>query len=139
MNFTSYKKRGVNNLCTDRRKIVIHNQQLTKSANETIEYAAVKYRLINRTDYMCLKSRSHADCIKIFAKLDIPPNERSTIYGFITSNGRFVDRYEAKEIAIKSKQVDTNYQYDGLFSEYIKWTTNNYCERDIYEQEKPCV
>ena len=42
--------------------------------------------------------------------------------GFTTSAGRFVNRIEAKEIALKAKQIPATYKKDILFSEFIDWT-----------------
>lgn len=41
--------------------------------------------------------------------------------GFMTSEGRFVNRKEAKEIALAAHQISKTYPYYGLYSEHVDW------------------
>lgn len=48
----------------------------------------------------------HGDIIRLRATDPNPPSRRSGIQGFLTNTGRFVDRCEARDIAIACGQVD---------------------------------
>jgi hypothetical protein len=71
----------------------------------------------------------HPDCfvaIGAWAEL-LPPEERDRLkeqiagrnQGFVTSNGRFVDRAEATQIAILAGQVPPDFGPRDLFSEHL--------------------
>ena len=76
--------------------------------SETIKCAAVK-----RTDGIILAGRNHGFIIQHSPKGTCKKNSEQ---GFLTSEGRFVGRIEAGEIAFKTGQVK---KADLLFSEDI--------------------
>ena len=41
--------------------------------------------------------------------------------GFWTTKGRFVNRKEAKQIALNACQISSNYEKEELFSDYVRW------------------
>lgn len=91
---------------------------------EKIKCAAIKYKLNGESEEKYTTGQSHADCINCFSFMDIPARERdreSEIQGFMTDSGRFVCRQEAREIALISGQINKNYPYNELYSEYINW------------------
>ena len=65
----------------------------------------------------------HNDCISIVIALSLEnPTQIEIVQGFITNKNRFVDRYEAYEIAKREKQLHPKYEnFKGdeaiLFSE----------------------
>jgi hypothetical protein len=76
---------------------------MSRSSEETIERAAIYY---NGTTYSVPRpGRHHNVCHKMLAKG--LPNEALSLknQGFLTSTGRFVDRYEAARIARAAGQI----------------------------------
>lgn len=95
---------------------------------ETIEFAAIKYRLKNEMETKYVTGYTHADCIKWFSCYGIYTRYRDMnieMSGFMTDSGRFVDRTEAKQIALNAGQIDKNYTYSELYSEYLDWMVND--------------
>jgi len=61
--------------------------------------------------------KRHCDCFAV-ARAAGEHSPRHEVQGFVTDDGRFVDRKEAARIAIASKQiVATKFKDDELFSE----------------------
>lgn len=57
----------------------------------------------------------HCDIIRAYARATGNPLPAGSVQGFVTSDGRFVDRAEAAVIAFKAGQIDK--PKDELFSE----------------------
>jgi hypothetical protein len=71
---------------------------------------------INLNDNNCVVTcKRHADALVYLAKNGILGVNNLT-QGFITSQGRFVDRAEAKKIAIKAGQIAES-EFPQLYSE----------------------
>ena len=67
--------------------------------------AAIKFRLAD-SDYFCIMTnRRHADVLEQMYQLHISYDKASAVQGFITDTDRFVDRYEAKKIAVEAHQL----------------------------------
>lgn len=91
---------------------------------EKIQSAAIKYRRKNQKTYNYTFGKSHAQCIMEFLTLDLPVSKRDMNFeqqGFWTTENRFVNRFEAKEIALKAKQIPDTYDKGELYSEFINW------------------
>lgn len=80
---------------------------------------------INVTSGVVICGHRHPHCIYTFkaltGKRSVTPECGDYIQGFLTNKNRFVDRYEAKKIAIEQNQIINN-NIDinsGLFSEDI--------------------
>ena len=81
-----------------------------KNQNEHIICSAIRfieeYNNESRTRVIC--GRRHCDCYKTIGCLNETLynllTDENTEQGFMTSTGRFVDRYEAYEIAKREKQ-----------------------------------
>lgn len=91
---------------------------------EKIQSAAIKYKRKNQKTYSYAFGKSHAQCIMEFVSLNLPVSKRDMNFerqGFWTTENRFVDRFEAKEIALKAKQIPDTYDKGELYSEFINW------------------
>lgn len=66
-----------------------------------------------------VSGRRHHNCFMTTFRLDPTLKTRATkiIQGFITNTDRFVDRIEAGQIAIKSKQIKEITRSNQLYSE----------------------
>ena len=78
---------------------------------ETIQHAAVKI------DGVITTGKSHSECIR--QHFEAGRNPGSSGQGFVTSNGRFVNREEAAVIAYDANQIDSHRQGIGLISEML--------------------
>ena len=91
---------------------------------EKIVSACIKYKKKHHLFYDYVFGNTHAECIRRFADMDLSTSKRNMKkekQGFWTTNNRFVDRTEAKMIALNAGQISPNYDKDVLFSEYISW------------------
>lgn len=91
---------------------------------EKIQSAAIKYRIKGEHNFKYVSGCSHANCIEMFSYMDLYPNHRDMEVeeqGFFTTEGRFVNRRMAKDIALKASQIPVNYNKSDLYSEYIDW------------------
>ena len=91
---------------------------------EKIVCACIKYKKKHHLFYNYVFGNSHSECIRRFVELDLPVVKRNMDkekQGFWTTNNRFVERKEAKEIALKAGQISSNYNKDILYSEDISW------------------
>lgn len=90
---------------------------------ETIVSAAIRYKIIGDDDFQVITGNSHADCSLNLILIKNSDDHKRDIdreeQGFVTSTGRFVDRKEAKEVAMDSGQINVNYPHSELFSEFI--------------------
>lgn len=94
---------------------------------ETIKYAAVIAE-----NGLILFGKSHSDCFEKAHTLNIEMSSQAKHQGFLTSNGLFVDRYKAAEIAFDSGQID--HKINLLFSEDL-WSFKgkfDYLENEGY-------
>lgn len=85
--------------------------------SEQIKHAAVKSKC-----GMIFLGKSHSDCIKKMTNLNIKPSPKADDQGFVTSNGRYVNRVEAATIAVNSGQVE--HGKTVLFSEDL-WSESS--------------
>ena len=67
---------------------------------EEIRHAAVKAK-----NGMILLGKSHADCFRQGARIGLEMSSRALDQGFFTSEGRFVQRPMAAQIATSAQQV----------------------------------
>ena len=94
---------------------------------EKIKCAAIKYRLISEpeTDKI-VGGYDHAYCMDYFRLAEIYPNKRieaAEMEGFLTTSDRFVDRYEAYEIALKAGQINFEDENHILKSYNVNYAT----------------
>ena len=85
----------------------------------------IKHACIIRNDGIVEKAKSHPEIIK---RCPYGTCKAGSKQGFLTSTGRFVDRKEALQIAIKSGQIDKNLKtihHNELISENI-WADSGY-------------
>ena len=84
--------------------------------------AAVKfYDLDNDYAPVIIEARRHCDAYELAAKLTINYDRNNTIDGFITDTDEFVNRIEAKKIAVEANQliVPIEETYNELYSEDV--------------------
>lgn len=79
---------------------------------ETIKHACVIS--FNRKWFI---GKSHADCFHKAHHVKVPMSQKADDQGFITSEGRYVQRGEAAKIAIAAGQIDKDEKF--LFSEML--------------------
>jgi hypothetical protein len=91
----------------------------------------IAHACIRRLDGVIALGRSHCEIINSSPFGTCKTNNRAD-QGFVTSEGRFVSRLEAKEIAYKSGQIPlVHYKlinHVGLISENL-WSDNNFSYR----------
>jgi hypothetical protein len=85
--------------------------------SEEIRHAAVKTKC-----GMILLGKSHGDCFMQGDKTGLKMSSAADDQGFMTSEGRFVERPEAAQLALSAGQIST--QAFILFSEDL------WCEKD---------
>ena len=88
---------------------------------EKLIASAIKFYDKDSHNCIIMTGIRHASVLYDMYKLGIKYDKQKTIQGFITSENRFVDRYEAKQIAIKANQliVPEEETYSELFSEDV--------------------
>lgn len=93
---------------------------------EKIKSACIKYRLISDPDTdRFVTGYSHGSCIDWFSAADIYPPSRINEYevaGFMTTEGRFVDRIEAYKIAEAAGQLIKPNSLGSLHSYEVKYS-----------------
>lgn len=96
-----------------------------KIVSEAIHCAAIQYKLkSNPKEIQYVTGNTHADCIAAFSIMDILRRDRTPedeISGFMTTRGRFVDRFEALKIAKDNNQIPASYNKDRLYSEWCEY------------------
>ena len=100
---------------------------------EKIVCAAIRYKRKFHLFYQYVYGKTHADCITKFKELNIPSSKRNLKVeksGFWTTKGKFVDRVEAKQIALEAGQVSKNYNKDFLYSEFVMWYASTYATEE---------
>ena len=84
---------------------------------ETIVAAAVK---VDRTIYTLPRPARHPDILDYIAEIDVTLLQKPHYHceGFLTSENRFVNRYDAAQIARRAKQIiNPDYLNDILYTE----------------------
>ncbi len=83
--------------------------------------AAIKFYQEDTDSWITMTGIRHADILHNMYLLHIKHNKQKSIQGFITNYNEFVDRYEAKEIAVEANQliVPIEQTYNELFSEDV--------------------
>lgn len=89
---------------------------------ERIKSACIKYQLKSDqgTDRY-VEGASHADCISWFSAADLYIRDRvpeKEVQGFMTTEGRFIDRIEAYRIANEAGQLTHSRRDQVLYSEF---------------------
>ena len=89
---------------------------------ERIEAAAILFYRSEEDEYPFIyTARRHADIYQDLHYANIDYNRLYKVEGFMTDTFRFVDRFEAKEIAVKAAQliVPIEETYAALYSEDV--------------------
>lgn len=88
---------------------------------EYLVAAAIKFRMLDDLHDTVMTDTRHTNIFKKMYMLHIQYDKSSAIQGFWTSNSRFVDRYEAKAIAVAANQliVPAEETLAELFSEDV--------------------
>lgn len=83
-----------------------------------------KYLPINITSGIVVEGHRHADIIRtvlnLIDKRTVEFGEKAAgqhIQGFTTNTNRFVDRLEAKKIAVEANQIISEFTFNELYSE----------------------
>lgn len=93
----------------------------------------IKCAALRTEDGRIFEGRSHADCYQAMKDAGVPriPDARNCDQGFVTSEGEFVDRYRAAEVALEAGQ--TKKLESPLFSEDLTgdwpWKKEQPCKR----------
>ena len=96
--------------------------KLKKGTIMRLVASAIKFFTIDNPDYpIIFTGKRHSDIFEKMFKMGIKYNKTTAVQGFITDDNKFVDRIEAKKIAVENNQLivpieDTYFQ---LFSEDI--------------------
>ena len=87
---------------------------------EKVAMAAVRYKFNDDLDCIAFGKR-HSDIYQDLHKTYAGKMPLGLVEGFLTDSGRFVDRYEAKDIAVAANQliVPEEETYPALYSEDI--------------------
>ena len=88
--------------------------------DETVLCAAIWYRDGKKREHqprnivegVVVCGWRHANCFIILNELDVDYDKRKHTQGFLTSEGRFVNRYEAFALAKKANQIRTMIKND---------------------------
>ena len=92
---------------------------------EKIKAAAIKYKRLDNGKEDVVWGANHSMCISCFSIMDLYENMRDMNFeqqGFLTTEGRFVSRKEAYDIAEKAGQLEYKREDRILYSEFC-----NYC------------
>lgn len=83
--------------------------------------AAIKFRFSAALQDSIMIAVRHADIYEELHGLDVAYDESSVVEGFMTDTNEFVDRYEAKKIAVAANQliVPVEETYNALYSEDV--------------------
>lgn len=85
---------------------------------EKIICSAIKFQIIGSEYFHIMCGKRHADVFETMFHQKIEYDKKTHVQGFLTSTDRFVDRYEAAEIALAAKQI-TNSNIHILYSEDV--------------------
>jgi len=83
--------------------------------------AAIKFRQIENEEFEVWTGRRHAEIFDFMHSNGIKYDKTSAIQGFVTDTNEFVNRYEAKKIAVAANQliVPESSTHAELFSEDV--------------------
>ena len=84
--------------------------------------SAIKFYPIDSEEYpVVVCGKRHCNCFELMYNHQLNYNKQTHVQGFLTDENRFVDRYEAAEIAWYANQVlkesDT---YQKMWEDYVK-------------------
>ena len=88
---------------------------------ERLVAAAIQFKFADTDNMAVMMGKRHADVLFNMYLHNIKYDKKSSIQGFWTDSNRFVDRYEAKRIAVAAKQliVPEEQTFAELFSEDV--------------------
>lgn len=86
---------------------------------EQLICSAIKFRMINSEYFHIMCGKRHADIFETMFHLGIKYDKITHIQGFMTDNNRFIDRYEAYEIAKANGQLICEGDSRILYSEDV--------------------
>lgn len=99
----SMNKFGGKDLCVTRNRTSCTDGH---PKSEAIVCAAIRYRVKGDMAWHVVYGKRHSDCVSKFQDLGIPRSDRlAEVQGFLTTEGRFIDRRIAMRIAQKANQV----------------------------------
>lgn len=90
---------------------------------ETITHAAIKIAKAESNDGtmqlrdMVVVGRRHCDCFEQLFKHGYRFDRHESVQGFWTDAGRFLDRYDAMDLALSTGQLAKPTEYRDLYSE----------------------
>lgn len=70
--------------------------------------SAIKFKLVNDSYWAILTGKRHPDILEKMFQLRLIYDKNTAIQGFLTDDDRFVDRFEAMEIAMQANQISEN-------------------------------
>ena len=86
---------------------------------EKIVASAIKFHPKDSDFPMIAVGRRHCNCLEWMFKHHVEYDKRTHIQGFMTDRSRFVDRYEAAEIAWRARQVlEESDVYQKMYDDY---------------------
>lgn len=91
---------------------------------EKLVSAAIRYKKKRGIFYHYVYGKTHGECFFQLLEMGLPSHKRNMkkeTKGFWTTKGRFVNRKEAKQIALNACQISSNYEKEELFSNYVRW------------------
>ena len=91
---------------------------------EKIRAAAIKYKKKEEDRIRYVGGGCYADCLRAFFYMELYCTMRDMSAeksGFLTTEGRFVDQVEAKQIAVNAGQISEKYQREKLYPGFIDW------------------
>ena len=88
---------------------------------EKLIASAIKFYNKETKEWIVMTGMRHADILYDMYMLHIDYDKKKYQQGFLTNHGNFVDRYEAKNIALAANQliVPEEQTYAELFSEDV--------------------
>lgn len=83
--------------------------------------AAIKFRVSTALQDSIMTAARHADIYEELHRLNVTYDKSSVVEGFMTDTNEFVNRFEAKEIAVAANQliVPIEETYNALYSEDV--------------------
>ena len=88
---------------------------------EKIVASAIKFLPGDSKYPIIVTERRHCDCFEVIWNSKINYDKKTCEQGFMTSRSRFVDRYEAAEIAWRVRQVlEESDVYQKMYDDYFE-------------------
>ena len=86
---------------------------------EKIVASAIKFQPKDSEYPIIVTERRHCNCFEVMWNSKIDYDKKTCEQGFMTNRGRFVDRYEAAEIAWRVRQVlEESDVYQKMYDDY---------------------